>query len=66
MREIPFGHYFFRLGAVTFAVSSNCKEPLVAIEVAKHWVGVAVLAERRICGGREVGGALADSVKFAE
>jgi hypothetical protein len=40
MREIPFGHYFFRLGAVTFAVSSNCKEPLVAIELTEQRVWV--------------------------
>ena len=66
MREIRFGHYFFRLGAVTFAVSSNCKEPLVAIELTEQWVRVGVLAEWRVCGGDEVACALAGRVKFTE
>ena len=66
MREARLGHYFFSLSTVTFTMPSNCEEPLVAIEVAKHWVGVAVLAERHVCGCREVGSALADSVKFTE
>ena len=66
MREIPFGHYFFRLGAVTFAVSSNCKEPLVAIELTEQWVWVAVFAERCVCGRDEVACPLASRVKFAE
>ena len=66
MREIRFGHYFFRLGAVTFAVPSNCKEPLVAIELTEQWVWVTVFAERRVCGGDEVACALAGRVKFTE
>ena len=49
VREACVSHYFFCLRLVTFAMRSNRQEPLVAIEVAEHWVRVAVVAERRVC-----------------